>query len=151
MDVKRDRRGFTLLELVVVIMVGAVLVSFAVSALVDVQTRLAVRQARQTMTALHARARAQAVEFGAMTILNLDTAGDSMWVSRNDTTLELFRLQEEFGVDLVGGQTTYSLCMNPRGYGQPSCSNFTAAATLQFASATDTAEVKMYPLGQLNY
>lgn len=145
------KRGFTLIEIAIVIMIAGLLTSITVSAFGGVQKRLAVRQAKNAMVTLHARARAQAIEFGRETHLLISTAGDSMWITRNDTTLEKIRLQDELMVDIQGPVSAYRLCMNTRGYGDDGCNSFDAPVTLRFISraGTDTAIVQMLPLGQL--
>ena len=87
----RDRRGFTVVELIIVIIVGVILAGVAIRSLSEMQTRMSVKQARQVFVSMHARARAQAIEFGQRTRLRIDTSGDSAWLSRNDSTLEVVK------------------------------------------------------------
>jgi len=147
----RHRRGFTVLELVVVIMVGAVLTTIAIRSLGGVQSRMSVRQARNVFASMHARARAQAVEFGENVLLEVDTGGDSIWVTRAGTVLEVIRFQNEMGVDITGSASTYTVCMNSRGFATESCNSFNTAVTLGFAQGGETASLQILPLGQVIY
>jgi len=82
--------------------------------------------------------------------LHVDVAGDSVWITRNDTTIEKVRFAVEFGVDLQSaGSSYYRLCMSPRGFGDRSCTSFGSAATVVFAQGADTMTAQMLPLGQL--
>lgn len=148
-----SRRGFTLIEMVVVIMVAGILLSFSVNAFGNIRSRFAVRDARQAFTSLHARARAQAIEYGRTTEFRFDVTGDSIWVERNDTTLTRIHLQNEFGVDMTSNQsqTVYTLCMNTRGFGKTGCTDFTANLTIEFSNGDDTESLGMTPLGAIRY
>lgn len=147
----QNRRGFTIIELITVILIAGVLVTIAFSAFGTVSRRYAAREARSTFAALHARSRAQAIEYGQTIRFRAETAGDSIWIERNDTTLETIRLMTEFGVDLVSSDASLLLCLNSRGYGDESCSDFDAATTFLFATSSDTTSLEMLPLGQLVY
>jgi len=144
-----QRRGFTIIELIIVVLVGAILATIAISSLGAVQSRTAVRQSRNAFAALHARARAQAIEFGTTTLLGVDVGGDSAWISRNDTILERIHFGEEFEVDLQSSTTRYTLCMSPRGYANTDCTSFTGLAALTFVQGADSMSATMLPLGQL--
>lgn len=146
-------KGFTIIEVIFVIVIATALTGISVNAFGSVQQRLAVKQGRNAFVSLHARARAQAIEFGQDTRLLLSTTGDSIWVTRNDTTLEKIRLRAEHGVDIQGPASAYRLCMNARGYGDEGCNSFDKTVTLRFVArnGTDTAAVDMLPLGQLIY
>ena len=147
-----NRRGFTIIELLTAIMVGAILVTIGITAFGTVSRRFAAREARSAFSSLHARARAQAIEYGEGIEFHTEAAGDSIWIERNDTTLEKLRLQNEFGVDLMSTPASVTLCLNSRGYGSEGCSvNLGSAVTFSFATTTDTFSVEMLPLGQLVY
>lgn len=143
------RRGFTIIELIIAILVTGILTSIAIASIGAVQSRTAVRQARNAFAALHARTRAQAIEFGTTTRLQVDIEGDSAWITRNDTTLETIWFSEEFEVDLRSPSAGYTLCMSPRGYADTDCTSFTGAAVVTFRQGPDSMTATMLPLGQL--
>lgn len=143
------RRGFTIIEMLTVIVVGAILLTITVTQFGTVSRRFAVREASNTFAALHARTRAHAIEMGQAIEFHVDLDGDSVWIARNDTTVELVRLDAEFGVDVTGSSSSYTLCMNSRGYGDEGCNSFTTSAQIGFHSGADSTTVTMLPLGQL--
>jgi type II secretory pathway pseudopilin PulG len=142
--------GFTILELVVVMMVGIILTSIAMNSLQGVQGRAAARQARQVFVALHARTRATAIERGEIVRLNIAKTGDSIWMLRGTTVVEKLHLNQELGVD-IEGTGTVTLCMSPRGYAETACNSFTSTQTIVFAAGGDTAGVQLQTMGQLKY
>jgi prepilin-type N-terminal cleavage/methylation domain-containing protein len=144
------RKGYTLLEIIVVIMMASVLITIALKSMNAVQGRTSVQQARSALAAMHARARAQAVEFGQRVVLNMDALGDSIWVSRNDTLLEVSRLGQDLGVDL-NGSGIESVCMNARGFADEGCNTFTSVLWVTFVQGADSASVRILPLGQILY
>jgi prepilin-type N-terminal cleavage/methylation domain-containing protein len=143
-------RGFTVLELVVALIIGGILTSIALSGFGNARGPYAVRGARTTFAALHARTRAQAIEAGSTMLLFVDVAGDSafIWGGRN---LETIHFGEELNVDLRSKTGNIRLCMNARGFANPDCNNFTSPVELQFWHNADTASVQVLPMGQLVY
>lgn len=146
------RSGFTILELIIVILVGAILTTIAVRGLGSVQSRASVRQARNVYASMHARARAQAVELGERVELRIDPVGDSIWLSRDGAVLHVVRFRSEMGVDIRAGSNTHTVCMDPRGFADASCNSFESSPlTLTFAQGADTASLQVLPLGQVLY
>ena len=147
---KNRRSGFTIIELIVVLMVGAVLTSIAVVSFNGVSGSFAARGARQTFMAMHARARAQAVEYGRTVQLNLDPVGDSVWLSRGSDVLEVVDFGEEFNVDVrTSTGSELRVCMNARGFGDTGCNNFSSPVIVEFIITSDTASVSVRTLGQM--
>jgi prepilin-type N-terminal cleavage/methylation domain-containing protein len=144
------RRGFTVIELVIVLMVGALLTGIAFRSLNGVQGKMAARQARLTFASMHARTRAQAIEMAATTQLNVDMDKDSVWVQRGTTRVETIRFRESLGVDILGSGAI-RLCMNPRGFAETACNSFTTTQTVTFKAGNDTSSVQIRTLGQLYY
>lgn len=145
------RKGFTLIEVVVAIVVSAVLLGITVNAFGGVRSRYAVREGRNAFAALHARTRAQAIEFGQTVELHADATRDSVWIERNDTILEALRLGNELGIDLRTEASPMTLCINSRGFGDTGCSSFSTPIALLFATDSDTARLELFPLGQIKY
>ena len=146
----KRRSGFSIIELVVVLMVGSVLTSIAISSFNGVSGRLATKGARQTFMAMNARAQAQAVEYGRIVRLNLDPDGDSVWLSRAGEVLEVVDFREEFDVDIrTSTDAELSVCMNARGFADTRCNNFASPVTVTFLLASDTASVRVLSFGQM--
>ncbi|MEQ9401773.1 MAG: type II secretion system protein [Longimicrobiales bacterium] len=147
----KARRGFSLIEMVVAMLIGGVLTSMVVNSYSSARGRLAVTGARTTFATLHARARAQAIEQGQNVRLLLSESGDSVTlVTEGGTRLETVRFSTEFNVDIRAGGD-YRLCMNPRGFAEESCNNFNNPVTVAFWQGTDSAAVRILPLGQLEF
>ena len=150
MDMDKRRSGFSIIELVVVLMVGSVLTSIAITSFNGVSGRYATRGARQTFMAMHARARAQAVEYGQTVRLNLDPDDDSVWLSRGSEVLEVLNFAEEFDVDIrTSTASDLMVCMNARGFADTRCNNFASPVTVTFLLASDTTSVRVLSLGQM--
>ena len=147
----RNRTGFTVVEMLVVVTVGAILLSITMNSLANFRTRTSVRQARDVFLSFHARTRAQAVEFGQNTELNIDSGGDSIWISRNDTTLSVVNMQTQLGVD-IEGSGVHTLCMTARGFADSSCNSFgQSTLTVRFIQGPRTVTISVLPLGQALY
>ena len=146
-----DRRsGFSIIELVVVLMVGSVLTSIAITEFNGVSGRFAVKGARQTLMSMHARARVQAVEFGQTVKLHVDPGGDSIWLSRDGEVLDVLDFGKEFNVDIqTSTDSEVRVCMNPRGFADTGCNSFTSPVTITFVLASDSASVLILTLGQM--
>ena len=146
----KRRSGFSIIELVVVLMVGSVLTSIAITSFNGVSGRFATKGARQTFMAMNVRARAQAVEYGRIVRLNLDPDGDSVWLSRAGEVLEVVDFRGEFKVDIrTSTDAELSVCMNARGFANMGCNNFNSPVTVTFSLASDTASVRVLTLGQM--
>lgn len=143
------RSGFTLIELVIVVVVAAALIGISTVAFGGIQNRLSAGQGIRNFKALHARARAQAIEGGQRTFLWVDTPGDSVWITRGGETLEVIRFDRELGVEITGTPNFFRLCMTPRGFADPDCNSFSNSAKLEFSQGAEAFAVEILPLGQL--
>ncbi len=144
-------KGFSLIELVIVIMIGFVLLSTTTSRIARTRSVLAAAGARQAFLALHARTRAQAVEFGATARLMIDVENDSAWIVQGGNTITTYRFVPD-GVDLqsdAGG--VVQLCMIARGYSESRCNSFAEPVELTFATAEASQTVVLFPMGQVTW
>lgn len=144
--------GFTLVELVIVLLIGAVLVSITVGRISKTRSVLAGNAARQAFIALHSRTRAQAIEFGTTARLRLDVTGDSAWIVQGGQTIETYRFGDDH-VDVVSDSSDplVQVCMIARGYSEPRCNSFTDPVELTFTTAEAEASVLLLPMGQLKW
>ena len=140
-------RGFTLVEVFLVISITAALLLLATRTFGAVQSRYAADQGRYAFQALHARARAQAIETGDPTRLVVDVDADSVAVVRNGRILETVYFGDGMGIDLQG--TSLVLCMGPRGFAITDCNSFNTAKELVFSQGSYTRALDLLPLGQL--
>jgi len=154
---ERKTSGFTLIEIVFVVLIASILTTMAFSGFRNIQTRFAVRGAKVMYATLQQRARSMAVEMGETVLFYVDTAGDSAYIVRNGVTTDVARFAEVMNVDLRASQSTYFLCMTPRGYADYECGSYTGSFTattnftiqLQFWQGTDSTSVLVLPMGQL--
>ena len=147
---EKRRSGFSIIELVVVLMVGSVLTSIAIQSFNGVSGRFATRGARRTFMSMHARARAQAVEYGGTVRLHLSPGGDSVWLSSGGDVLEVLDFGDEFNVDIhTSTGSELKVCMNARGFADTGCNNYTSPVTVTFSLASDSVSLRVLTLGQV--
>jgi prepilin-type N-terminal cleavage/methylation domain-containing protein len=154
------RAGFSLIELLVVIMIGSILVTIALSTFQNAQASLAARSAKTMYATLHQRARAKAIELGRTQLLIVDAVGDSAFIyDWNPQTFtvqftDVTRFREQMNVDLRAAMSSFLICMTPRGYADTTCPAFGFSTTnvpirLEFWLNADSTSVMILPMGQL--
>lgn len=157
---KRTPAGFTLIEMVFVILIGSILTSIALAGFQNVQTRFAVQGAKEMYMTLHQRARSKAVEMGETVIFFVYPQGDSAKIfSASEGSTDLTRFDEQLNVDVrTRTNGDFSVCMTPRGYADYNCGSYTNFGMTQTYSDTvrlefwmneDSASVLILPMGQL--
>lgn len=153
---KRNRNGFTMIELVIVILIGSILTGIALQSFQTAQNRFRVRGAKAMYVTMHQRARSRAVEMGETVLFVVNTVGDSVWSMSLSSGVTEIRRFRELNVDLRG--SSYFLCMTPRGYADYDCGSFgefgltatfSDTTRLQFWLNADSASVLVLPMGQL--
>ncbi len=145
---RRMTRGFSTIETVIVVMIASLMVQLAVSVSGPVLDRMAVKSASGSLVALHARARAHAIERGRVVRLRIDLAGDSAWISDGDERIETLRLGQERNVELTGTGSVV-LCLNTRGYADTNCNSFSDSVAFGFSRGTASENVVILSLGQM--
>ena len=148
---RRGSRGFTLLEVMVVLLIGSILMSMAVKGFGATSSNLATRQARTVYNGMVARARAQAIESGFLTLVVANIPGDSVWIFANGQVVENVRFSEEMGVDIRASSPTVRLCMSPRGYANLDCNSFTSVMKMSFVQGAEEESIEILPLGQIRW
>lgn len=157
---KRRPSGFTLIELVIVILIGSILTSIALSSFQNVQNRFAVQGAKEMYMTLHQRARSKSVEMGETVLLFVYAQGDSAFIfSQSEGVTDVTRFDEQLNVDLrTPANASYLMCMTPRGYADFDCGSygnfgvtqtFADTVRLQFWLNADSTSVLVLPMGQL--
>lgn len=143
------RAGFTLVELMIVILLTSVGASIGVKVTAAAMDSGVVRGAHRSFGALHARARTQAVQRGVGVTFIADATVDSVWVSEGDSIVAAVGLMEDMGVDLRSNPSRIELCMNPRGLSDRMCNSFQAPVDLEFVRGEKTSRVRVRTFGHL--
>lgn len=139
----RLRPGFTLIELVLVLMIGGILVAVAIPPVSSyLQSRHSL-QARDAFIMMAAQARAAAIEEGDYVLMTVSPADDEVVVTRRDgSVLHSLDLSTGRSADLQGTEIT--VCYTPRGFAHPSCLDGDALpATFAFTSGGNTVEAEL--------
>ena len=146
----RARAGFTIIELIIVIVIGSILVGVALSSFQTVQASLAARGAKNMYATLHQRARVRSIELGQRSLLYIDTTGDSAAIFSGGAWRDVTNFRRQLNVDLRATPATFFICMNPRGYADPNCGfGITSPVKLEFWLSGDSTSLTILPMGQL--
>ncbi len=140
--------GFTILELVVVMLIGSILIAVSAPAFGAVQRSRAVGNARDSFVWLAMRARAASIEKGEPVTLTVDpVAGKAVAVSSSGEGIDslIFTGEIAAGVSTSTGSSV-QVCYSPRGYA--TCPD--EAAWVTFRLGSDSARALIQPLGQVD-
>ncbi len=116
--VRRRAKGFTLLEMLIVITVMGVIVAVSLPSMVTAFRQRATRGAVDRLAMAHGLARATAVRYGRVAELHIDAANGRFWVEVDTSGTGI---RDTVGVlNDLGGQVTMSstrtlLCFDLRG------------------------------------
>lgn len=150
------RPGITLIELVIVLVIGGVLTGVAFSQMGRNAARQEARNARDAFVVLASRARAAAIETGSVVRLEVDLGEGSARVlpgrSGEVDPIERKSFSEEHGVQLTAAGTTGAtviVCYSPRGYAVSCENSVDDDVTLTFRRVDHTFDALIRPLGQV--
>jgi prepilin-type N-terminal cleavage/methylation domain-containing protein len=148
-------RGFSLLELTVVLLAFGAMMSIALPALSASRTRMSVRHAADEFRAAHALARSMAIRQGRVAALHIDGAGNRYWVEV-DTTLARTGVTDTIGVvrdfsneGIAMTSTRSVLCFDSRGLATQTGACSPHDATVVFSRAAYADSVRISALGKV--
>ena len=146
-----DSRGFSLLEVVIVMAIAGILAAVAIGGMGGLQARMGVRAAQSEFLSMHAQTRATAVERGIPVALVTSPDGDVRIQEGCDGTgaaLQSRDFGEQHGVTVETGDGEVVLCMTPRGYASQAGNSFSGEARIGFVRGDHSRAVILRPLGQ---
>jgi prepilin-type N-terminal cleavage/methylation domain-containing protein len=154
---QRGRPGFTVVELLFVILIAGILTSFALPAFRDYTNRREVINARTAFMMAANRARASAIERGEVVVLMVRIYRDSVFVMNADwtDTIEMIDYRDgEIAANILLNSTPapFRICYLPRGFVHPSCQDGEyLPATIGFTnwSGVDTVWADINAVGQV--
>lgn len=150
----RTSNGFTILELIIVVVISIVLAGIVTQSFSRVHGELGVRSAQSTFLSMHAQARAFAAERGSMVRLVVDEDDDEFRVEWNDVvtgTLEVLNqvnVGREFDVDVITGEGLSMICFTPRGVASPACNTFDGTLDVELVRGNRSTSLTVLQLGQ---
>jgi prepilin-type N-terminal cleavage/methylation domain-containing protein len=147
----RRARGFTLIEVLIVIVIGGILTSIAIKELGPASSRTSAQQARNVFNGIASRARAHAIERGQTAILVVDAHADSVSIVAGGDVLETVHFRASMGIDIQAEAAVTQICMTPRGFADPSCNSFNTTIRVAFVQGAQSREVEILPLGQIRW
>lgn len=147
------RPGYTLVELVMVIVIGAILVGVVVNGASGYVSRKRVSNARDAFVYLAMRARAAAIERGRNVSLHLSVTQGRITVnegcSAGGLELERLHLEDEFHAKVEAATDPIAVCYSPRGFAIAAHTTISAPTIVSFVIGKDAARARVAPLGQV--
>lgn len=155
-DIARNRDGFTLVELLIVMIIAGILLSYAVPSFMRMTASQNAQNARDRMVWMANRARSIALTRGQVELFEIDPARNAAWVvRRNPTTpadtVEIVYFGTEYSATLnTSTGTKITLCFSARGYAFNCGGNSpTVNEEAQLTHVEKVARARIKPLGQV--
>ena len=152
------RGGFTILELLVVIGIAGVLMTYAIPRLHGARAARNARNARDVYAWTAQRARARAIQTGQTQVFGLNPSTDRVWIVRRGGTLAsdtllTINFQTQYDAQVSSSpNSAVNVCYNPRGFAfarGPACNVSFVTDTVTFTHSTYTSRAIVKPLGRV--
>lgn len=141
------RNGFSMLEMLLVLVIGGVILAVGTRQYSQISNSRAVGNAANAMVSIANRARSEAMRGGKVVYLRAYMGNDRVEVETATDSLLHEQDMGDDGVEMTGSDI--SICYAARGYALPGCTGVTSTVTLHFVRGVDTASVQVLPLGQI--
>lgn len=144
-----SQTGFTVLELLIVLVVGGLLTTIAIRSFSQVHGSLATNTAISSFMTMHAQARSLSVERGQPILLVANPSTGLVSLQELDGTIVRSRSfvgDYAVAIGTPGGEVR--LCMTPRGFADPRCGNVSDRTEVSFTRDGRTRTLVLLPLGQ---
>lgn len=150
------RGGYTLIELMIVMVIAATLMTFAVPGFTRMIRAKNAQNARDDLVWMAARARSRAIERGQVFLLEINPTTERAWIVRRNPTTASDTVQTvDFNTEFKSqistvANTTITICYSPRGFAFSCSANSPGVDTdVTFTHIDKTAVARVRPLGQV--
>jgi len=144
----RNRSGFTIIELIFVLMLSGIVMAVGVQQYNRVANQRAVGNARDALILTSLRARSEAVRSGQLVHMRVRPDLGLVRVETSDGRVLHTLRSADYRTQMVGSQL--SVCYSSRGYALSGCTaGLGAERGVGFVRGRDTAAVSILPLGQV--
>lgn len=156
MALRATRGGYTLVELIVVLIIGVILTKQAVPGFTRMIRAKNAQNARDQLVWMAQRARSRAIERGQVWQMEIDPTSEKAWVVRRggttaaDTT-QMMDFNSEFKTQVsTVANTVITVCYSPRGFAFSCSANSPGAnVDVSFTHIDKIAVARVKPLGQV--
>lgn len=142
------RSGFTMMELLVVILVGSVILAIGTRQFSTISDHMAVSNASKAMVLTASRAQSEAMRSGRLVYMRVRPDLGRVVVDNSLGDLHTLNMSD-YGVTMTG--SGFTVCYASRGYALPGCTTDaldSGVIDLGFTRGNATATVAVMPLGQ---
>jgi prepilin-type N-terminal cleavage/methylation domain-containing protein len=145
------RRGYSLFELMIVLLLVGVFISIAAPSASAMRHRYEVRGSSQRFAAKHSLARAVAVRTGRTAQLRVDTARSRVWIEvlRSPAARDTVGPVDYFDRRLRFQSNRTTLCFDARGLAKTGAGCEAPSATVIFSLAGRADTVEITPIGRV--
>ena len=141
-----QRRGFTLMEMLLVVMIGSVLLAMGTREFNSVSNQRAVANAANAMVLTASQARSEALRTGRLVYMWVRPDSGLVRVATASQGIALLDA-DDYASQITG--SSLAVCYAARGYALPGCTNVTSSQTITFVRGRDSSTVVVMPLGQV--
>lgn len=141
------RSGFTLVEMVFVLMISGIVMGIGVRESPQLLNRRAVTSARDAVIASSYTARAEAMRSGRAVFVWIRPDAGVVRIGRSPSELLDSVVMSDYRVTMDGNDL--NLCYTARGYAMQGCSNVTSTEEIRFRRGSQHRDMLVLPLGQM--